>query len=196
MTKKLTFLIVGISALAIILASCNHSDSTLVSFSDEPSEVTTGITTPAYGDLPSVTVVRPVAETRLNLTDLVDKSRPTLIWFWAPHCPQCIAEIPKIEELATRNLDNFKVIALGSGDDLVTAKNFEKLARFENVDLVWDKGEGFGFGESWKAFGVSRQTIWLLLDVNGNTIINPRDGSPENGESEILRKIIEAQEEA
>lgn len=180
--KKFFSVGLGLATLAVVLVSCNHSESATVSVGSE-SPAPANIEAPtSFGILPAVKVIRPVAETQHYLVDLVDPAKPTLIWFWAPYCPSCRNESPSIEALAQRNLDNFTVLGLGTMNDLAQAKDFENLIDFNAVELVWDES-----GESWKPLGAWIQTSWMLLDAQGNELIPFKLGRPN--ETIILKKI-------
>ena len=79
-----------------------------------------------------------------------------------------------MEQLASRNINTFNTIGLGTQDNLAQAKGFYDIASFSAVKLVWDSS-----GQSWRSLRVFGQPSWLLFDAQGNQLTSSvRSGAP------------------
>jgi thiol-disulfide isomerase/thioredoxin len=102
--------------------------------------------------------------------------RPTVLWFWAPWCPTCRAQIPTVSGIGEEYADRVNVIGVGGLD---TQGEIEALAgRIEHVThLVDDEGA------VWKHFGVTAQSTYTVIDADGEIV---HEGYLDNGALEDL----------
>ena len=101
-------------------------------------------------DLAGITVWDASAERDVALADALATDGPTLVWFWAPHCPACAAEAPHVVAFAEDQAGEVTVVGLGTQDDAAMAAEF--IERHDiPFTMLWD--ETF---ESWQAFGITR----------------------------------------
>jgi thiol-disulfide isomerase/thioredoxin len=101
---------------------------------------------------------------------------PTVLWFWAPWCPTCRAQIPTVSSIGEEYAGRVNVVGVGGLD---THREIEKLAgRIEHVThLVDDEGT------VWKQFGVTAQSTYTVIDADGEIV---HEGYLDNGALEDL----------
>ncbi len=87
--------------------------------------------TPANGggdetvtDLPDVEVVELASGDTVDLQTLAVAGKPTLLWFWAPHCTFCMREAPERLAFAAEHGDAVHILGIGARDDLDLAHEF------------------------------------------------------------------------
>lgn len=102
--------------------------------------------------------------------------KPSVMWFWAPWCPTCRAQIPTVSGIGEEYGDRVNVIGVGGLDD---QGEIEGLAdRIEHVThLVDDEGT------VWKHFRVTAQSTYTVLDADGEIV---HEGYLDNGALEDL----------
>jgi thiol-disulfide isomerase/thioredoxin len=88
---------------------------------------------------------------------------PTVLWFWAPWCPTCRAQVPTVSGLGEDYAGRVNVVGVGGLD---TQGEIEAMAgRVENVThLVDDEGE------VWKHFRVTAQSTYTVIDADGEIV--------------------------
>ena len=86
--------------------------------------------------------------------------KPVVLWFWAPWCPTCRAQIPNVTELAEQYDGEVAVVGVGGLDD---EDEIRELAEdIPNVThLVDDEGE------VWRHFGVTEQSTYTVIGADG-----------------------------
>ena len=90
--------------------------------------------------------------------------KPLLVWFWAPWCPTCRSEGPAVAELAADYAGKVDVLGLGGlSDDTGAMREFVDQTGTDGFAQAADVR-----GEVWKAFGVTSQLDWALVDGAGN----------------------------
>lgn len=91
------------------------------------------------------------------------EGKPAVLWFWAPWCPTCRAQIPNVTGLAEKYAGEVTVVGVGGLD---TAKAIEDLAtRIPHVThLVDDRGE------VWRHFRVTAQSTYTVIDGDGEIV--------------------------
>ncbi|MBA3743341.1 TlpA disulfide reductase family protein [Sporichthya sp.] len=112
--------------------------------------------------LPDLDVVRVASGDTTNLRSLAVSGKPTLLWFWAPHCPFCKAEAPKVLEFAKQYGDQVQIIGLGAQDDLAEAESFLAETGTTGLEMVWDSS-----GKSWVHYKVTNQPTVIVLNPDG-----------------------------
>ncbi len=102
--------------------------------------------------------------------------KPTVLWFWAPWCPTCRAQIPTVSGIGEEYAGRVNVIGVGGLD---TQGEIEAMAgRIEHVThLVDDQGT------VWKHFRVTAQSTYTVIDADGEIV---HEGYLDNGELEDL----------
>ncbi len=88
---------------------------------------------------------------------------PTVLWFWAPWCPTCVAQVDGVNALAER-FDDVQVVGVGGLDEPAALAGFA-----EDVDAgvtVLADPEG----EVWRHFGVTAQSTYVVLDADGEAV--------------------------
>jgi thiol-disulfide isomerase/thioredoxin len=101
---------------------------------------------------------------------------PTVLWFWAPWCPTCRAQIATVSGLGREYDGRVNVVGVGGLD---TQDAIEELAGgIEDIThLVDDEGE------VWKHFGVTAQSTYTVIDADGAIV---HEGYLDNGALEDL----------
>jgi thiol-disulfide isomerase/thioredoxin len=101
---------------------------------------------------------------------------PTVLWFWAPWCPTCRAQISTVSGLGQDYAGQVNVIGVGGLD---TQGEIEDLAgEIDHVThLVDDEGE------VWKHFRVTAQSTYTVIDADGAIV---HEGYLDNGALEDL----------
>jgi thiol-disulfide isomerase/thioredoxin len=111
--------------------------------------------------VPALTVTRIDDRSEYALAALNDSDKPTLLWFWAPWCPVCGGEAPKIQQLAERG-DTLNVIAIGGRDDLANAPAFVARHGLTAPTLLFDESM-----RVWEHYRIPGQPGAVLLDTDG-----------------------------
>ncbi len=128
-----------------------------------PKPVQKSAPAPSAADtLPGVSVVKVASGETVNLRSLAVAGKPTLLWFWAPHCPFCKAEAPKVLDFVAKHGNEVNVIGLGAQDDLDEAEGFLAETKTAGLQMVWDSS-----GKSWVHFKVTNQPTVIVLNPEG-----------------------------
>jgi thiol-disulfide isomerase/thioredoxin len=113
--------------------------------------------------LPDLQVVRVASGQTVPLQTLAVSGKPTLLWFWAPHCTFCRAEAPDLLAFAKAHGAQVQILGLGAQDDLGQAVGFLSDTATEKLEMVWDAS-----GKSWLHYKVTNQPTVVVLDAKGN----------------------------
>jgi thiol-disulfide isomerase/thioredoxin len=113
-------------------------------------------------DLPAIDVVRLSSGDDVSLPSLVTAGKPTLLWFWAPHCAYCRAEAPDLLAFATDHRDDLTIVGVGAQDTLEQAYRFLDDTSTQDLTMVWDQS-----GRSWVHHDVTSQPTVIVLDADG-----------------------------
>ncbi|QZY29123.1 redoxin family protein [Nocardioides coralli] len=92
------------------------------------------------------------------------RGRPTVLWFWAPWCPTCRAQIPGVTRLAERHAGEVAVVGVGGLDDRAVIE--ELAGQIPEVTHLVDPE-----GEVWKHFGVTSQSSYTVIDAEGEILV-------------------------
>ncbi|MEQ6900850.1 redoxin family protein [Nocardioides sp. YIM 152588] len=88
---------------------------------------------------------------------------PTVLWFWAPWCPTCRAQIPNVTALADEYDGEVAVVGVGGLD---SAGAIEDLAAdIPHVTHLVDDA-----GEVWRHFEVTEQSTFTIIDADGEVV--------------------------
>ena len=84
-----------------------------------------------------------------------------MLWFWAPWCPTCRAQVSGVGELASTHGDDVAVVGVGAQDDADAIAEFAA-----SVDpAVTNLSDADG--SVWRHYGVTAQSTYLVLDADG-----------------------------
>lgn len=170
------------AAAAVILAGCGGSeedgaaaeqgapaDTTSIAADDVGSAADPGHTVEhdaAHAAvLPSLDVVRMSTGEKVDLQSMHVAGKPTLLWFWAPHCTVCRAEAPELLEFEKEHGKDIAVLGIGAQDDLEQAEGFISDTSTEGLDMIWDAS-----GKTWLHWKVTNQPTVIVLDKNGKVV--------------------------
>lgn len=118
---------------------------------------------PAAGaDLPAIDVVDLASGDEVDLQSLAQPGRPTLLWFWAPHCTICRREAPELLAFEAAHRDDIDILGVGAQDTLDEAYGFLDDTDTHGLAMVWDES-----GQSWIHHGVTSQPTVIVLDADG-----------------------------
>lgn len=115
---------------------------------------------PKGPELPDVSV-KDLAGGSLSVAD-IKGDKPTLVWFYAPHCPYCNEEATKVEAFAKANADKLSVVGLGTQDSEQEAKDFVAEHGLKTPRMLYD--ESFA---SWQQLGIRGQPGAMMFDTEG-----------------------------
>jgi thiol-disulfide isomerase/thioredoxin len=90
---------------------------------------------------------------------------PVVLWFWAPWCAACAGEAQTLTDLApgyAGKVDFVGVAGMGSEDEM---RQFVAEGRVASFPHLSDNA-----GLVWKRFGVTEQSIYVLLDRGGAVV--------------------------
>ncbi|GAB4086685.1 protein disulfide oxidoreductase [Myceligenerans cantabricum] len=88
---------------------------------------------------------------------------PTVLWFWAPWCPTCRAQIPAVTGLAEEYDGEVEFVGAGglaSGDEIrALAEEIPHVTHLVDVD-----------GVVWQKFGMTEQSTFAVIDESGTVV--------------------------
>ncbi len=129
----------------------------------------------AQAILPAVTVREVNSGNSVDLASLTEAGTPTLVWAWAPHCPYCNAEAPKLQKFASENVGKINVVGVGTQDSFGQAEDFVAKHDLTTPTMVWD--ESF---ESWTTMGITSMPTWILIGADGELVLRHSGQFPES----------------
>jgi thiol-disulfide isomerase/thioredoxin len=89
--------------------------------------------------------------------------KPAVLWFWAPWCPTCRAQIPNVSALAEQYDGRLSVVGVGGLDSAGAIE--EIAAQIPHVaHLVDDEGA------VWRHFGVTAQSTYTVIAADGRIV--------------------------
>ena len=126
----------------------------------------------AYPDTP---VVDLASGSELELvSQLADRDKRTLLWFWAPGDGPSAAEAATVAELAVERADKVDVIAVGTGGDRDEAEAFLADTGLTATSVLWDGG-----ADAVEHYAIDEIPTAVLLDRDGAIIARWSTLSPE-----------------
>lgn len=91
--------------------------------------------------------------------------RPVVLWFWAPWCATCASEAQTLPDLATEYQGKVAVVGVaGMGPE----KDMHQFVA--DFDLGGMTNLSDDAGVVWKRFGVTEQSVYVLLDRRGKVV--------------------------
>lgn len=89
--------------------------------------------------------------------------KPAVLWFWAPWCPTCRAQIPNLEEQAAEYGDDVAFVGVGGID---TEESIRTTAGgIDNLTHLVDPQ-----GLVWRHFGVTAQSTYTVIRGDGEIV--------------------------
>jgi thiol-disulfide isomerase/thioredoxin len=143
------FLLAVIAATLIVLAGCGSQGSAI----GAPGDVS-GTGKSADYSFTATTI----DGTRFEGTSL--EGKPAVLWFWAPWCPTCRAQIAGVSRLAEEYAGKVAVIGVGGMDSEAAIRDVA--ARIPHVTHLVD-----GEGAVWQHFGVAAQSTYTVIGADG-----------------------------
>jgi thiol-disulfide isomerase/thioredoxin len=87
--------------------------------------------------------------------------KPALLWFWAPWCPKCQAEAPRIAEAAS-SAGNVAFVGVAAQDEVSAMKDF-----VDRFDLGGFPHLADTDAVVWQRFGVTYQPAYAFISSDG-----------------------------
>jgi thiol-disulfide isomerase/thioredoxin len=100
--------------------------------------------------------------------------KPTVLWFWAPWCPTCLGQAPGVRTAVREYGDRVNIVGVAGLDTVEAMPEFVRLAKVESMTHLADPD-----GQVWRRFGVTAQSVFVLLDADGRVTFTGRLGSDE-----------------
>jgi thiol-disulfide isomerase/thioredoxin len=91
--------------------------------------------------------------------------KPAVLWFWAPWCPICLQQAPGVREAVAKYGDRVNIIGVAGLDKTAAMPEFVRLAKVQGMTHIADEA-----GVVWKRFGITEQSIFVLLDADGTVV--------------------------
>jgi thiol-disulfide isomerase/thioredoxin len=95
--------------------------------------------------------------------------RPAVLWFWAPWCPICLQQAPGVRDAVAEYGDKVGIVGVAGLDKTEAMPEFVRLAKVEAMTHLADEA-----GVVWKRFAVTSQSIFVLLDADGQITFKGR----------------------
>jgi len=97
------------------------------------------------------------------------QGKPAVLWFWAPWCSTCLGQAPGVREAVARYGDRVAIVGVAGLDKTEAMPEFVRLAKVEGMTHLADEA-----GVVWKRFGVTEQSIFVLIDAGGQVTFRGR----------------------
>jgi thiol-disulfide isomerase/thioredoxin len=91
------------------------------------------------------------------------EGKPAVLWFWAPWCPTCRAQIDTVSKLAEQYDGRVAMIGVGGLDSPEAIKDLA--AEIPNVTHLVDAD-----GTVWQHFGVTAQSTYRVINADGKIV--------------------------
>jgi thiol-disulfide isomerase/thioredoxin len=88
------------------------------------------------------------------------EGKPALLWFWAPWCPTCRAQIDGVSRLAERYDGKVAVVGVGGLDSEKAIRGLAE--QIPHVTHLVDHE-----GAVWRHFRVTEQSTYTVIDADG-----------------------------
>jgi thiol-disulfide isomerase/thioredoxin len=100
--------------------------------------------------------------------------KPAALWFWAPWCPTCLSQAPGIRQAQERSAGKVTIVGVAGLDQAGAMPDFVRLAKVGAITNVSDPE-----GTIWKRFGVTEQSMLVLLDASGAVVWEGKPSAAE-----------------
>ncbi|MGP4088090.1 redoxin family protein [Streptomyces sp. KR55] len=91
--------------------------------------------------------------------------RPTVLWFWAPWCPTCRGQAAETAKVAADYEGKANVVGVAGLDKNAAMRDFVSETGTGSFPQLSDEA-----GDVWKRFEITQQSIYVILDKDGNTV--------------------------
>ena len=91
--------------------------------------------------------------------------RPALLWFWAPWCATCASQADSITDLKATYGDRLAILGIAGLGDNAAMREFVSDLDVGTVPHLDDQA-----GELWRRFGVTEQSVFVLIDRRGSVV--------------------------
>ncbi len=169
-SKRLRYLFPAFATAGLLLSACGASGTANQASPTHTAPATPAASGPAVAQaaatiLPAVQVKDVRTGTDVDLATLSPADEPTLVWAWAPHCPSCNAEAPKVQEFSKAHTSDVAVVGVGTQDSLGEAEEFVNRHKLTTPTMVWDSGF-----KSWQAMNINSMPTWILYSPDGTVL--------------------------
>lgn len=146
-------LVVLTVALCALLTACG---------TDEPGPTSGGVEVSGTGRMADFDFTATTLDgSELEPSNLA--GRPAVLWFWAPWCPTCRAQVPNLSALGERYDGQVSVVGVGGQDDGAAIRDVAE--QIPHVTHVIDER-----GEVWRHFQVTEQSSYTVISAAGEVI--------------------------
>lgn len=178
------------SACLLLAAGCSNGasvDDTVGVVDDKAATTPSAAPTPTPTPTPASTPSRAASEA--SVPEILDfrattvagedfsgaavAGKPVVLWFWAPWCPQCRGQGPRVTGLAEQYDGRVSFVGIGSLDSGDAIAGFAE--DWPAVTQLTDPE-----GDLWKRFGIVEQSSFVVLDADGEEVL--RTGYADDGE--------------
>jgi thiol-disulfide isomerase/thioredoxin len=89
-----------------------------------------------------------------------------VLWFWAPWCATCAGEAATVSDLATEYKGKVEIVGVAGMGEEKEMRAFVSDLDVGGITHLSDKA-----GAVWKRFGVTEQSLYVLLDRGCNVVV-------------------------
>ncbi|NJC74204.1 redoxin domain-containing protein [Planosporangium thailandense] len=90
---------------------------------------------------------------------------PVVLWFWAPWCATCASEAQTLPDLATEYKGKVEIVGVAGMGQVKEMHQFVSDFDLGRMTHLSDDA-----GVVWKKFGVTEQSVYVLLDRRGKVV--------------------------
>ena len=173
----------GIVAIALLAMSCGGRTDVRTAVDDLTSEPAAGTSTQPPTDAPTTAPTsapssgaepapealaaldfqaRTVGGGTIDGTTLAGSR--TVLWIWAPWCPQCNREAPNVKAAIERFGDDLTIVGIAGKDTDAEHEAFVDRHDLDVVPHAIDED-----GSLWAKYGVGYQPAWVFIAEDGTT---------------------------
>lgn len=111
-------------------------------------------------------------------------AKPVVLWFWAPWCPKCRAQADATAKVASEYQGKVNVVGVAGLDKTGAMRDFVSDHKVDGFPHLADET-----GAVWKRFGITEQSMYVVLDAQGNKSFS---GTLVNGEglADQVAKVV------
>ncbi|GGJ79588.1 hypothetical protein GCM10010123_06820 [Pilimelia anulata] len=91
--------------------------------------------------------------------------KPAVLWFWAPFCATCAGQAPTMTDLTKQYGDRVGIVGVAGLGSRPAMREFITDTKVEGVRHLDD-----GAGAVWRRFGIVEQSVFVILDADGNVL--------------------------
>ena len=175
MSRRTVLSALVVAPILMIVAACGTTTDEPGSSSADATDVTSDAATETPSPTPtSAATGSPKAPAVLDFSaDTVAgdtfkgaslAGRPAVLWFWAPWCPTCRAQIEGVSALADEYGDDISFVGVGSLDEAPAIEDFATDVPAEIPHLLDPDGA------VWRHFGVVEQSTYVVLDADSSVV--------------------------